>query len=132
MSAMDDNSRQKPTNGELAILAVLWDRGPSTVREVHDAMAGDRAVGYTTVLKLMQIMADKGLLCRVERGRAHVYRPAEKESDAKRDLVGDFMDRAFGGSARELVMHALAAKQATSEELAQVRSILDKLEERNA
>lgn len=118
----------KPTRGELGILRVLWERGPSSVRETQDALSGERAVGYTTVLKTMQIMVEKGLLVRTDRGRAHVYRPAAHEATAKRDLVGDLMDRAFGGSAHELVMHALAAKPASPEELAAIRQMLDELE----
>ena len=125
---MDEASGPRPTNGELGILRVLWERGPSTVREAQEAISKGREVGYTTVLKTMQIMVDKGILVREERGRAHVYRPAAQEGTAKRDLVGDFMERAFGGSARELVMHALAAKPASAEELAEIRRMLDAME----
>lgn len=128
---MDDAIGPKPTNGELAILSVLWDLGPSTVRETHDALSREREVGYTTVLKLMQIMVDKGLLKREEQGRAHVYQPVAPEATAKRDLVGDLMNRAFGGSARELVMHALEAKPASADELAEIRRMLDQMEKRN-
>jgi BlaI family transcriptional regulator, penicillinase repressor len=124
-----DDSRG-PTRAELGILRVLWGHGPSTVRETHEALARERAVGYTTVLKLMQIMVDKGLLERDERGRAHVYRPAEGEAEAKRDLVGDLMDRAFGGSARDLVLHALDAKPASPQELDDIRRMLDDWEAR--
>lgn len=127
MRLMEEQPRQKPTKGEIEILGVLWAKGPSTVREVHDSMAATREVGYTTVLKLMQIMVEKGLLTRTERGRAHVYSPAEGEAEAKRNLVGDLMDRAFGGSASSLVMHALAAKPASDEELAEIRKLLDEL-----
>lgn len=127
---MDEASGPKPTNAELAILRVLWDRGPSTVRDAHASLSRDREVGYTTVLKLMQIMTEKGLLERTEQGRAHLYRTAGAEVTAKRDLVGDFMDRAFGGSARDLVMHALAAKPASADELAEIRQLLDDLEAR--
>ena len=118
----------RPTNAELAILRVLWDRGPSTVRETHDALSRAREIGYTTVLKLMQIMTEKGLLRREDRGRAHVYLTVGAEASAKRDLVGDFMERAFGGSASDLVMHALAAKPASAEEVAQIRRMLDEME----
>ncbi|RYG28215.1 BlaI/MecI/CopY family transcriptional regulator [bacterium] len=128
MPSVDDGSQPKPTNAELGILRVLWDRGPSTVRETHETLARKRDIGYTTVLKLMQIMTDKGLLRRKEQGRAHVYQPAGNEATAKRDLVGDLMDRAFGGSARELVMHALEAKPASTEELAAIRRMLDEME----
>jgi predicted transcriptional regulator len=125
---MDEASGPKPTNAELAILRVLWEHGPSTVREAHAALSKSRVMGYTTVLKLMQIMTEKGLLERTEQGRAHVYRPVGAEATAKRDLVGDLMERAFGGSARDLVMHALAAKPASAEELAEIRRMLDDLE----
>ena len=128
---MDNSKRAQPTKGELDILRVLWDLGPSTVKEAHETLNRQRPMGYTTVLKLMQIMVDKGLLQRTEladRGRAHVYQPTESEANAKTDLVNDLMDRAFGGSAREIVMHALAAKPASKEELDQIRRMLDDLE----
>jgi BlaI family penicillinase repressor len=124
----DDSRRVKPTNSEIGILQVLWSKGPGTVREVHDELAKKREVGYTTVLKLMQIMLEKGSLIREEQIRGHVYRPAEPQDSAKRNLVGDLMDRAFGGSAHDLIMHALTAKQSTPEELADIRRLLDKLE----
>ena len=127
-ATMDEPATPRPTKAELAILNVLWDRGPSTVRETHEAMSREREVGYTTVLKLMQIMVEKGLLLREDRGRAHVYRTAGAEANAKRDLVGDLLDRAFGGSASELVMHALAAKPASSREIAAIRQMLDDAE----
>lgn len=119
---------KKPTQAEVEILSVLWERGPCTVRETHEALSQGRDMGYTTVLKLMQIMVEKGLLARDEQGRAHIYRPVGAEATAKRDLVGDLMDRAFGGSARELVMHALAAKPASPEEIAAIRRMLDEME----
>lgn len=125
---MNEANGPKPTNAELAILRVMWEKGPSSVREVHDAMPPERQVGYTTVLKTMQIMAEKGLLRRKDRGRAHVYEPTAKEEAAKRDLVGDLMDRVFGGSARDLVMHALGAKPASPEEIAEIRRMLDAME----
>ncbi|MBI1757149.1 MAG: BlaI/MecI/CopY family transcriptional regulator [Fimbriimonas ginsengisoli] len=118
-----------PTNAELEILRVLWQRGPSTVREVHDALASSRDTGYTTVLKLLQIMAEKGLVRRDESERAHVYRPAESQASSQRTLVGDMLDKVFGGSAEQLVMHALAARPTTPEELAAIRRMIDELEE---
>ncbi len=118
----------KPTNAELSILQVMWQRGPSTVREVHDELCKSREMGYTTVLKLMQIMAEKGILDREEEARAHVYKPSQSQELAKRNLVGDLMDKAFGGSAQELVMHALTSKKASSEDLAAIRKLLDELE----
>src|SRR5579862_8756947 len=104
----------KPTEGELAILQALWQRGPSTVRAVHGHLGG--RTGYTSVLKLMQIMAEKGLLARDERGRSHVYRPAQPEAQTQRRLAGDLIDRAFGGSARKLIAAALSSRRASAEE----------------
>ena len=125
---MKGKDTANPTAAGLEILRVLWARGPSTVRDVHGAIAGTRDVGYTTVLKQMQIMAERGQLLRTDHGRAHLYRPAGPEATAKQALVGDLMERAFGGSARELMMHALAAKPASPEELIEIRRMLDELE----
>ena len=113
----------KPTEGELGILQVLWGRGPSSVREVHEEMGGRTA--YTTVLKLMQIMTDKGLLVRDERERSHIYRAAQPESATQRRLAGDLMRRAFGGSARKLIQAALSSRRATPAELEEIRALLD-------
>jgi predicted transcriptional regulator len=121
-------SKPRPTDAELAILNVLWRRGPSTVREVHAALGKSRATGYTTILKLMQIMAEKGLVQRDERQRAHVYAARLAEHETQRQLVGDLVARAFGGSAAKLVMHALVSKQSSDEELAQIRKLLDEFE----
>jgi predicted transcriptional regulator len=115
--------RRKPTDAELAILRVLWDRGPSTVREVAAALGRDGA--YTTILKLLQIMADKRLVRRDESARTHVYAAALTEHQTQRQLVSDLLDRAFGGSASKLVLHALEARKATPEELAEIRRLLD-------
>ena len=116
----------QPTNAELAILRVLWRSGPSTVREVHERL-DRRDVGYTTVLKLLQIMADKGLVRRDESARSHVYEAAFAEREVKRRLVSDLVDRAFEGSALGLVMHALESRPATAEELQQIRTLLDEM-----
>lgn len=118
----------RPTEAELGILRVLWERGPSTVREVQQVLAAEKETGYTTVLKLMQIMLDKGLLLRDESRRTHVYRPRDPAETTQRRLVGDLIDRAFAGSARKLVMQALSAKTVTPEELDQIRSLLDEIE----
>src|SRR5438034_7822066 len=115
---------RKPTDAELAILRVLWSRGPSTVRHVAETM--DRAVGYTTVLKLLQIMMEKGLVVRDESARTHIYAPASTQDQTQRQLVTDLLDRVFDGSAAQLVMQALAAKKATPEELAEIRRLLNK------
>jgi predicted transcriptional regulator len=118
----------RPTASELEILRVLWAEGASTVREVYEKLNLTKPTGYTTVLKLMQIMAEKGLVARNEDQRAHVYEAAGRRQDTQRQLVGDLVERAFGGSASELVMQALAAKRATPEELAEIRRILDEFE----
>jgi predicted transcriptional regulator len=117
----------RPTDRELAILKVLWERGPSTVRQVNEAISEDRTTGYTTTLKLMQIMAEKGLVIRDESERTHVYRAKAPQEQMQRQLVGDLMDRAFNGSARKLVMQALAAKEVSARELAKIKQLLDQL-----
>jgi predicted transcriptional regulator len=116
--------RLKPTEAELAILRVLWTRGPSTVREVQEALKRD--TGYTTVLKLMQIMTDKELVRRDESQRTHVYHARVTEEQTQRQLVADLLDRAFGGSALKLVMQAISSSHATPEELAEIRRLLDR------
>lgn len=121
----------RPTDAELAILQVLWQRGPSTVKQVLEELSRHRATGYTTVLKFLQIMTEKGLVTRDESQRTHVYRARLSEGQTQQQLVGDLLDRAFGGSAQKLVLQALSAKKATPAELDQIRQILDELE-RNA
>jgi predicted transcriptional regulator len=115
----------KPTEAELAILRVLWDRGPSTVRQVQAVLERARPTGYTTVLKLLQIMTEKGLVARDERERSHVYRPSRTEGQTQRQLVRDLLDRAFEGSAARLVMQALDASRASDEELDEIRRLID-------
>ncbi|HUP90195.1 MAG TPA: BlaI/MecI/CopY family transcriptional regulator [Longimicrobiales bacterium] len=115
-----------PTNSELEILNVLWRRGALTVRDVHEEIGAKRDIGYTTVLKLMQLMAEKNLVTRDESTRSHVYAAAVPEKKIKRHLVSDMMERAFDGSAANLVMQALSSHKATKEELAQIRALLDK------
>lgn len=121
----------RPTDSELAILRVLWERGEATVREVHEVLARKSAIGYTTVLKLLQIMTEKGLVERNESQRAHVYRPRATEQKTQRQLVSDLLDRAFGGSASKLVLQALSTEEATPAELAEIRGILARLEEKS-
>ncbi|HEV2985807.1 MAG TPA: BlaI/MecI/CopY family transcriptional regulator [Vicinamibacterales bacterium] len=117
--------RRKPTDAELAILRVLWTRGPSTVRQIAEVMAdAGREIGYTTVLKLLQIMTEKGLVVRDESARTHIYAPASTEDQTQRQMVTDLLDRVFDGSAAKLVMQALAAKKTTPEELAEIRELL--------
>jgi predicted transcriptional regulator len=114
----------RPTDAELAILCVLWERGPSTVRQVHEVLSDRRAVAYTTTLKLLQIMTEKGLVLRQEQGRGHVYEAREEKEETQRRLVGDLLERAFGGSAAKLVLQALAAKRASPEERREIRELL--------
>lgn len=115
--------KRRPTDAELAILRVLWSRGPSTVREVADAMRHQGA--YTTVLKTLQIMTDKGLVSRNEAERTHVYAAAASETSTQRQLVTDLMQKVFDGSAAKLVLQALQAGEATPDELAEIRRLLD-------
>jgi len=118
----------RPTPAELEILRVLWERGPSTVRDAHEVLNGARPTGYTTVLKLLQIMTEKGLVSRDENARAHVYEARLAQAQTQRQLVRDLMDRAFGGSATSLVMQAVAARRTSSEEIANIRRLLADLE----
>jgi predicted transcriptional regulator len=119
----------RPTDAELAILRVLWERGASTVRQVHEALA-IRETGYTTTLKLMQIMADKGLVKRNETERTHVYSASAGEEQTQRQLVQDLVDRAFGGSAAQLVLRALSAEGASDAELKEIRKLIDDYREK--
>jgi BlaI family penicillinase repressor len=116
-----------PTDAELAILSVLWRLGPSTVRAVHEQLSPSQGTGYTTVLKLMQLMAQKGLVVRDESQRSHVYRAASAEAHTQKRLIGDLMERAFEGSASQLVLRALSVKRSSPEELEQIRRLLDEL-----
>ena len=118
----------RPTDAELAILRVLWKHGRRTVRQVHEQLGPGTTVGYTTVLKLLQIMTDKGLVVRDESQRTHVYTAKLAEDQTQRQLVGDLLERAFAGSARKLILQALSVKKASPEELAEIRSLLDRLE----
>lgn len=123
---MTNSELPVPTNSELEILNVLWKRGPSTVREVHDEIAARRDVGYTTALKLLQLMAEKGLVRRDESARSHVYEAAVPEKRIKRHIVSEVMERVFDGSAANLVMQALSSRKASKEEIEQIRALLDK------
>jgi predicted transcriptional regulator len=114
----------RPTDAELAILRVLWEQGPATVRAVHEVLAEARETGYTTTLKLMQIMADKGLVTRDESARTHVYAARLTRDQTQRQLVTDLVDRAFGGSAAALVLQALSDHPATPDELKKIRKLI--------
>jgi BlaI family transcriptional regulator, penicillinase repressor len=119
---------KRPTESELEILSVLWRRGPATVREVHEALAGHKTIGYTTTLKMMQLMHEKGLLARDASQRSHVYRPALSQAIAQRTMLRTVLDRVFGGSAAKLVVQALGCGEVSPEELAEIRQLLGKLE----
>ena len=118
----------KPTASELEILRVLWSRGPSTVREVHEILAESKDVGYTSVLKFLQIMTTKGLVKRNETQRAHVYEACLPAEQTKRQLAGDILQRVFEGSASQLRMHALAGKKTSREEIEELRRLLNEYE----
>ena len=118
----------RPTDAELEILNVLWRRGPSTVREVYEVLLESKDIGYTTILKLMQIMSEKGLVSRDESDRRHVYEAERAQDETQRQLLSDLLDRAFNGSPTKLVMQALSSKKASKEELAEIRRMLDELE----
>ena len=127
--AMPKKGPPRPTDAELGILRVLWQRGPSTVREVQEALNQVRPTGYTTALKTLQIMTEKGLVRRDEQQRAHVYEAQFAQHQTQRQMVGDLLNRVFDGSASNLLMHALATKKGASrEELSQIRDILDEFE----
>ena len=118
----------KPTDGELAILNVLWNLGPSTVRQVHEVLMRERDLGYTTVLKMLQVMTEKGLVLRDETERTHVYATAQSQVQTQRTLVEDLLGRAFGGSALKLVVQALSGGKASAEELGEIRRLIDRKE----
>jgi predicted transcriptional regulator len=117
-----------PTDAELEILRVLWERGASTVRDVHDIVSRSKDVGYTTVLKQMQVMHRKGLLARSDRYRSHVYEPAHAQARTLRQLAGSMLQQAFGGSARDLLQSALAGRKVEPKELDEIRALLDEYE----
>jgi predicted transcriptional regulator len=132
MQSMSDKRKneatRRPTDAELAILRVLWERGPSTVREVHQALSSSQGSGYTTVLKQLQVMTEKGLVVRDEAQRAHVYLPKLSEQRTQRQLLRDLVDRAYAGSSAKLVLQALAGQHSTAKERSDIRALLDELE----
>ena len=125
---MARTSLPRPTDAELEILRVLWRRGACTVREVQEALHQTKPTGYTTVLKMMQIMTDKGLVRRDERQRAHVYEPQLAQQETQQQMVSDLLERVFNGSASSLVMQALATKKTSASELSEIRKMLDEVE----
>ena len=122
----------KPTDAELEILQVLWQDGPATVRTVNEQLSKGREVGYTTTLKIMQLMLEKGLVQRDDEGRSHIYRAAVREQDTQGLLLDRFVEATFGGSALKLVMQALGHRRTSSDELAQIRRLLNDIEIQNA
>ena len=123
---MPKSELPRPTDAELALLRILWARGPSTVRQVLEATGAE--TGYTTVLKTLQIMTEKGLVTRDDAERTHVYQARLPESSTQRQLIADLLDRAFSGSASKLVLQALSAKKASTQELKEIRKLLDEIE----
>jgi len=121
---------RRPTDAELSILRVLWERGPSTVREVHEALRASQRSGYTTVLKQLQVMTEKGLVVRDEAQRAHVYVASSSEQRTQRQLLRDLVDRAYAGSSAKLVLQALAGQSSTAKERNDIRALLDELEKK--
>lgn len=115
----------RPTEGELELLRILWERGPATVRDIHDQIAQTRPVGYTSVLKLLQIMTDKGLVEREEAGKAHIYHPAATQNETQDQLLRDISQRLFAGSAAQLAMHALALEPVNEHDLEALRTLID-------
>lgn len=124
---MASSPAPKPTAAELQLLRVLWEQGPSTVADIHGAQS-DKQTGYTTTLKLLQRMAEKGLVHRDQSQRSHIYHPAVSAEKTQRQLVRDLMGRAFGGSPGKLVMQALSEERASAEELAAIRQLLDEMD----
>ncbi len=120
----------RPTDAELAILRVLWERGPSTVRQVFEVLSVEKALGYTTVLKMLQIMDEKGLVQRDASDRVHIFATSQTQTQTQRHMLDDLLDKAFGGSSLNLVMQALATRRASREDLAAIRKMLDQAEGR--
>lgn len=125
---MKENNIPKPTEAELEILQILWQQGPCTVRAVHEKLAEKRDIGYTTTLKNMQNMAQKGMLNRDEKSRSHIYGARLKQQETQKMLLDRFLDNAFGGSAMNLVMQALGNRKTSTEELNQIKALIKKLE----
>ncbi len=128
MPKLDPKDLPLPTEAELAVLNVLWRRGPSSVRDVHDELVAERATVFNTTLRVMQRMADKGLIIRDDSRRPQLFRPRLSEQETQARLVERLMKRAFGGSARKLVLQALRAKDLSTEEIDRVEKLLDRIE----
>ncbi|GAB3656873.1 penicillinase repressor BlaI [Echinicola sediminis] len=120
--------KYKPTDSELEILTILWDKKEASVRDIHEELSTTKATGYTTTLKIMQIMHSKGLLKRTEQGRSHLYMPAISEKEAQTSLLNNFLATTFGGSAKKLVLRALGQSNPSKEEINEIRQLLNELE----
>ena len=120
----------KPTEAELELLRVLWDKGSASVRDLHEVLSLQRPLGYTSVLKTLQIMTEKGLVERTEAGKAHIYRAAASQEETQNQLLRDLSERLFAGSAAQLAMHALAMQPASEEELEEIRKLIRKKREK--
>lgn len=125
---MKPDSKFHPTPSELAILQILWTRGPSTVREIHDTLSLEKEVGYTSALKLLQIMTTKGIVKRTEEARAHIYSANQPAEKTKQLFASDVLQRVFRGSASQLMQHALAGRRASKQEIDELRKLLDEHE----
>jgi len=129
---MKQEPRFNPTPSELEILQILWSRGPSTVREIHEELSQTKDVGYTSALKFLQIMTTKGLVTRSEDQRAHVYAAAEPAETPKQQLATDVLQRVFRGSASQLMQHALSGRRSSKKEIDEIRRLLDEYERKNS
>jgi len=129
---MSKKSLPRPTRAELELLRVLWERGPSLVREIHESLRPQKETGYTTTLKILQKMAEKGLVARDESQRSHVYRAVLQAEQTQRQLVRDLLRRAFGGAPAKLVVQALSEEAISTDELAEIRRLLDEIEARQS
>jgi predicted transcriptional regulator len=125
---MKQEPKSQPTPSELEILQILWSRGPSTVREIHDSLSQEKDVGYTSALKLLQIMTTKGLVTRIEDQRAHVYEAALPAEKTKQQFAADVLHRVFRGSTSQLMQHALSGKRSSKKEIDEIRRLLDEYE----
>jgi BlaI family transcriptional regulator, penicillinase repressor len=130
MTYMKSKAHSKPTDAQLEVLKILWDRGPLTVRQVHEEFLRVKQSQYTTTLKIMQVMTDRGLVARDERERSHVYRPLIPREEAQRQLASDLMNRVFAGSAQRLLVSALDAKRASLKEVNELRDFIEQYRQR--
>lgn len=129
---MKNSKQNRPTESEMGILQILWEQGPSTVREVHEILSEKKEAGYTTTLKLMQIMNEKGLLTREDESKSHVYSAAVKQQSIQKQVVGKMIESLFKGSSARLVMHALGNHRASKEEIREIKKYLDEIENRHS